>query len=161
MLPVFLRTFLQNEQKALLLFPHLQLHQVELLLLVPGDLAQSYESRHELRHDERDHDRVGRALERQEDEVGVEEEEAEQGELQQHREQPEPGQLRHLLRQVAEVAEVQSAWVGIQVTSFAPEIEKVRQQPSLGLRQALASQLVKCHTRRAAPLTTHNAETNP
>ena len=56
---------------------------MEFFRLVPGYLLQGYEPRHELGDNERHHYRVRRPLKWQKDEIGIEEEETLQGELEQ------------------------------------------------------------------------------
>ncbi len=63
---------------------------------MPGYSAQRHEAGYELDAVERHHDQVGGALQRQDDQVLVQKQEALKGKLQQDGQQPKAGQLGNL-----------------------------------------------------------------
>ena len=81
---------------------------MELAGLVPGDLPQGHEPRDQLSDDHDHHHPSCSSLQRNQDEVCVEEEESLQRKLKQDGQEPEASQLRHLLSEVAKIAEVET-----------------------------------------------------
>ena len=84
-----------------------ELLKMKLVCLVSGDASESHEARQELQEDQDHHHTAGGCLQRDKDEVGVEQKESLERKLKKDGEEPEARQLRNLLCQVAEVAKVE------------------------------------------------------